>query len=308
MSTPHIAFVCRYNRARSVMAATVFAEQLRRRGLGGAVRISSAGTNPTAGTGLDPRAAQVLTEHGYLVPEHRATQLGDDQLGADLVVALGFEHVGVLQRRGVDDDRIRYVEVRNPCFGPDFEVAFERIGAAMPQLHAWIDHRLTLRAPATAAGWRFWLVAPGTDVLTAPYQSGVPWKSTRYQAICTADRRHVPPHPNCWCGVYADVNGPAGVCGRAVGHQPEFGGITDAGAAVVVGRVALEGAVPCVPRFCTTPELRAAAATIEELWILPVRRAPESRRLVGPLRDRYRVPVHFDFPICAGERGSSNAR
>ncbi|BCO47750.1 hypothetical protein MINTM008_36950 [Mycobacterium intracellulare] len=153
-----------------------------------------------------------------------------------------------------------------------------------------------MRLPAITVGWRFWLVAPDTDVLTAPYQSGLPWLSSRYQAICTADRRHAPPVASCRCGIHADVNGPAGVCGRAVGHRPEWGGIRDAGAAVVVGRVALEGAVQCIPRFCTTPELRASAATVEELWILPVRRAPDSRRLVGPLANRYRVPVHFGVP------------
>ncbi|MCA2248819.1 low molecular weight phosphatase family protein [Mycobacterium intracellulare] len=296
MTGPHISFVCRYNRGRSPIAAAVLSEQLRRRGLADAVRVTSAGTCPTPGTGLDPLAAQVLLARGYPVPAHRATPVGDDHLGADLVVALGFEHVGNLQRRGVDDDRIRYVEVRNPWRAADFEVAFDRIGAAMPQLNAWVDDRLQPKGSETAVGWRFWLVAPGTDVLTAPYQSGLPWTSTRYHAVCTSDRRHVPPHPNCWCGIYADVNGPAGVCGRAVWHQPEFGGISDAGAAVVVGRVALEGAVTCVPRFCTTPELRAGAATIEELWILPVRRAPDSGRLVGPLRDRYRVPVLFGVP------------
>lgn len=285
------------------MAAAVLSEQLRRRGLGDAMRVTSAGTFPTPGTGLDPLAAQVLLARGYPVPSHQAMPVGDDHLGADLVVALGFEHVGVLQRRGVDNDRIRYVEVRNPCRRADFEAAFDRIGAAMPQLHAWVDDRLRSTGPGTVPGWRFWLVAPGTDVLTAPYQSGMPWPSRRYRAVCTADRRHEPPHPNCWCGIYADVNGPAGVYGRAVGHQPEWGGITDAGAAVVVGRVALEGAVTCVPRFCTTPELRAGAATIEELWILPVRRAPDSRCLVGPLRDRYRVPVHFGVPADADEPG-----
>jgi protein-tyrosine-phosphatase len=112
----HISFVCRFNRARSPMAAAVFAEQLRRRGLGDVVRISSAGTYPSLGGGVDPRAAQLLLGHGYPVrATHRATQLGNDHLGADLVVALGYEHVGLLQRRGDADERIRYVEVRIPA-------------------------------------------------------------------------------------------------------------------------------------------------------------------------------------------------
>ena len=49
----HVAFVCSFNRARSVMAAALFAEQLRERGLGNVVAVSSAGTfalSPSAGS------------------------------------------------------------------------------------------------------------------------------------------------------------------------------------------------------------------------------------------------------------------
>jgi protein-tyrosine-phosphatase len=138
-----VCFLCRFNRARSVMAATMFAEQLRRCGRGDLVKVSSAGTAACVGGAADERIHAVLVGHGYPAPAtHRATQLGDEHLGADLVVALGYEHVSVLQQRGVDADRIRYVEVRNPCFGADFEVAFDRIEAAMPALHTLVDEQL----------------------------------------------------------------------------------------------------------------------------------------------------------------------
>lgn len=46
LSSPrlHVTFVCSFNRARSVMAAALFAEQLQERGLGDVVQVSSAGT------------------------------------------------------------------------------------------------------------------------------------------------------------------------------------------------------------------------------------------------------------------------
>src|ERR1700722_2754246 len=94
----HVAFVCSFNRARSVMAAALFADQLRERGLGALVRVSSAGTAACVGEGADEHASAVLRARGYPVPaDHRAALVGDEHLGADLVVALGREHVGALQ-------------------------------------------------------------------------------------------------------------------------------------------------------------------------------------------------------------------
>ena len=150
------------------MAAALFAEQLRERGLGDAVRVSSAGTAACMGDGADEQACAVLGQHGYPVPtDHRAVLVGDEHLGADLVVALGREHVGVLQACGVNGDRLTYVDVRNPLFGADFEDAFTAIEAAMPGLHHWLDRRLT--SPSfgrleTAVGFRFWTGISG-DVL-----------------------------------------------------------------------------------------------------------------------------------------------
>ncbi|MBZ4558581.1 hypothetical protein GBO17_14215 [Mycobacterium avium subsp. hominissuis] len=297
MNVPHVVFVCRYNRGRSPIAAIVFAEQLRRRGLGDAVRVTSAGTCPTPGTGLDPLAAQVLIRHGYRVPEHRATQLDDDHLGADLVVALGYEHVGLLQRRGVDDDRIRYVEVRNPCRRADFEVAFDRISAAIAALHAWVDERLTL-GRLGGEFWRWWKVGPDC-VLASPIGS-YRWETRDFEALCP----HTTPD-GCWCGVYAFTSA-ADCCAhiRATRmfapellNPSEFPG-------VVLGRVQLSDDAFLVkaglaatrrggpqrgnPVRSASPEWKASACRITRLYV-DDNEADASRR---SLSGRYGVPVH----------------
>jgi protein-tyrosine-phosphatase len=116
LSTLSVSFVCSFNRARSLMAAAIFGEQLRRRGLDSVVRVSSCGVAVLPDSGADERALRVLAEHGYPVPAaHCARQVDGDDLGADLVVAMGSEHVGRLQQRGVDAAKIRCLDVANPC-------------------------------------------------------------------------------------------------------------------------------------------------------------------------------------------------
>src|ERR1700739_4281370 len=103
----HVTFVCTGNICRSPMAEKMFADQLRRRGLSDAVRVTSAGTGDWhAGSRADDRAARVLRAHGYPT-DHRAAQLAADHLAADLVVALGRNHVHMLRQLGVEDARIR---------------------------------------------------------------------------------------------------------------------------------------------------------------------------------------------------------
>src|SRR6202008_4384438 len=103
----HVTFVCTGNICRSPMAEKMFADQLRRRGLSDAVRVTSAGTGDWhVGSRADDRAARVLRAHGYPT-DHRAAQLGHGHLTADLVVALGRNHVRMLRQLGVHKDRIR---------------------------------------------------------------------------------------------------------------------------------------------------------------------------------------------------------
>jgi protein-tyrosine phosphatase len=152
----HVTFVCTGNICRSPMAEKMFADQLQRRGLGDAVRVTSAGTgNWHIGSCADDRAARVLHAHGYPTA-HRAAQLNDDHLGADLVVALGRNHVRMLRQLGVEEDRIRMLrsfdprsgahplDVDDPYYGDhdDFEDVLTVIEAALPGLHAWVDERL----------------------------------------------------------------------------------------------------------------------------------------------------------------------
>jgi protein-tyrosine phosphatase len=152
----HVTFVCTGNICRSPMAEKMFADQLQRRGLGDAVRVTSAGTgNWHVGSCADDRATRVLHAHGYPTA-HRAAQLNADHLAADLVVALGRNHVRMLRQLGVEEDRIRMLrsfdprsgahplDVDDPYYGDhdDFEDVLTVIEAALPGLHAWVDERL----------------------------------------------------------------------------------------------------------------------------------------------------------------------
>jgi len=152
----HVTFVCTGNICRSPMAEKMFADQLRRRGLGEAVRVTSAGTGDWhVGSCADDRATRVLRAHGYSTT-HRAGQLNADHLAADLVVALGRNHVRMLRQLGVEESRIRMLrsfdprsgayalDVDDPYYGDpdDFEDVLAVIEAALPGLHDWVDERL----------------------------------------------------------------------------------------------------------------------------------------------------------------------
>jgi len=152
----HVTFVCTGNICRSPMAEKMFAHQIRERGLEGVVRVTSAGTGDWhIGSGADARAARVLRAHGYPTA-HRAAQVDDDHLAADLLVALGRNHFRLLQQLGVEADRIRMLrsfdprsgayalDVDDPYYGDhdDFEDVFTVIEAALPGLHAWVDEQL----------------------------------------------------------------------------------------------------------------------------------------------------------------------
>jgi len=158
----HVTFICSGNICRSPMAEKMFAHQLAERGLADAVRVTSAGTGHWhEGEPADRRAGQTLRGHGYPA-EHRATQLGEDHLGADLVVALGRNHLRMLAQLGVPTERLAMLrsfdprsgahapDVEDPYYGTDadFEGVFTVIDAALPGLHAWVDDRLVERRQA----------------------------------------------------------------------------------------------------------------------------------------------------------------
>ncbi|CAJ1582075.1 low molecular weight protein-tyrosine-phosphatase [[Mycobacterium] wendilense] len=157
----HVTFVCSGNICRSPMAEKMFAQQIAERGLADRVRVSSAGTGGWhAGDGADGRARKVLETHGYPT-DHVAAQVDDDHLSADLVVALGRNHMRLLTQLGVEPERARMLrgfdprsprhpeDVEDPYYGDlsDFEDVFTVIEAALPGLHGWVDERLAGHAP-----------------------------------------------------------------------------------------------------------------------------------------------------------------
>ncbi|KUI47056.1 protein tyrosine phosphatase [Mycobacterium sp. GA-1199] len=164
MSEPlHVTFICSGNICRSPMAEKIFAHQISARGLGHAVRVTSAGTGGWhAGEPADRRASHVLREHGYPTA-HRAAQVNEDHMSADLVIALGRNHVRMLKDLGVPAERIRMLrsfdprsgahplDVEDPYYGDhaDFEDVYEVIEASLPGLHEWVDEQLAGRGIAS---------------------------------------------------------------------------------------------------------------------------------------------------------------
>lgn len=244
--------------------------------------------------------------------DHRAAQLDDNHLTADLIVALGFEHVGALQRRGVDDDRIRYVGVKNPCGGTDFDDAFDIIARIMPALHAWVDKRLVSARFESATGWRFWIARPDA-LLRSPCAPGITWPRQSAEAVC---RSHTPPAPGCSCGWYADLTRDLIVrrarafqrCWRAglVPARP-----FDPAAFLVIGKVDLVDVAVAAPQpwRSTGPkprlEYRARAGTIRELAVLDAEPGPAAGGLADELAARYRVPITFEAAQTS-RRGDGN--
>ncbi len=153
----HVTFICTGNICRSPMAEKMFAHQIDERGLAAVVRVNSAGTGHWHhGEPADHRAEQVLRAHGF-PSAHRAAAIDADHLSADLVVALGRNHLRTLQHLGVPADRLRMLrsfdprsgahtpDVEDPYYGTDddFEEVFAVIDASLPGLHSWVDERLT---------------------------------------------------------------------------------------------------------------------------------------------------------------------
>lgn len=158
----HVTFICSGNICRSPMAEKMFAHQISERGLADVVRVTSAGTGHWhEGEPADRRATHTLQVHGYPTA-HRAAQVNDDHLTADLIVALGRNHQRMLQHMGVPAERLRMLrsfdprsgahalDVDDPYYGTqdDFEETFIVIHAALPGLHGWVDDRLAGREQA----------------------------------------------------------------------------------------------------------------------------------------------------------------
>jgi low molecular weight protein-tyrosine phosphatase len=151
----HLCFVCSGNICRSPMAALVFAEHLRRAGLDGLVRVTSAGTGPWhVGEPADPRARETLAAHGY-GGEHTAAKIDAGHLSADLLLAADSGHLRTLRRKVDDPGRVRLLrefdpsaprdaEVPDPYYGGDegFGQVIGMIERTVPALLEWIRREL----------------------------------------------------------------------------------------------------------------------------------------------------------------------
>ncbi|MCV7212356.1 low molecular weight phosphotyrosine protein phosphatase [Mycolicibacterium canariasense] len=138
------------------MAEKMFAHQITERGLADVVRVTSAGTGGWhAGEPADHRTNQVLRQHGYPTA-HRATQIDEHHLAADMVIAMGRNHARMLKDMGVPAERLRMMrsfdprsaayalDVEDPYYGSlhDFQDVFDVIDASLAGLHEWVDKRL----------------------------------------------------------------------------------------------------------------------------------------------------------------------
>jgi protein-tyrosine phosphatase len=159
----HVTFVCSGNICRSPMAEKMFAHQLSERGLAGLVRVTSAGTGSWhAGEPAHQLTTHVLRDHGYPT-SHRASHLDDDHMAADMVIAMGRNHVRILRDLGVAAARVRMMrsfdprsaahplDVEDPYYGTvdDYEETYAVIEASLPGLHGWVDEQLTARGMAS---------------------------------------------------------------------------------------------------------------------------------------------------------------
>lgn len=145
----HICFVCTGNICRSPMAEIVFKEQVRRVKIGDRVKVTSAGIEGWhVGRPADPRTVQVLRADGY-PSDHVAAQVGAEQLGADVLVAMDSGHGETLVTMVGDATRVRLLrsfdpaarqlDVPDPYHGADggFVDVLAMVKAAMPGLLTW---------------------------------------------------------------------------------------------------------------------------------------------------------------------------
>ena len=99
-----VLMVCTGNICRSAMAEVVLRDRLAAAGIPdsgpGGVTVTSAGvSDEEQGNPIDRRAARVLRDAGYTVPDHRARQIRASELGEwDLILAMTSRHLTVLQR------------------------------------------------------------------------------------------------------------------------------------------------------------------------------------------------------------------
>lgn len=113
-----VCFVCTGNICRSPMASSVLRARVDEAGLGGLVRVDSAGTDGWhEGDGADPRTVSVLEAAGY-ESDHVARRFQVSWFSRlDLVIALDSGHHRTLRRLAptpADADKVRLLRSYDP--------------------------------------------------------------------------------------------------------------------------------------------------------------------------------------------------
>src|SRR5699024_5959308 len=109
---------------RSPMAEVIFRDAVERSGLAAHIRISSCGIGGWhVGNGADRRAVAELRAAGHDGSEHVASQLGPEDMAADLLVALDTGHRSELIARGVPEEKIRLLRSFDPAAHDQASVA-----------------------------------------------------------------------------------------------------------------------------------------------------------------------------------------
>lgn len=152
-----VSFVCTGNICRSPMAEVILRDLLERAGLDDAVRVISSGTGDWhLGGPADPRAVEVLREHGHDGSRHRAAQFARTDFDeVDLVLALDRSHERHLRSLAPTPEAAAKIhllrsfdpaarnagdlEVDDPYFGDaeDFVVTYEEL---LPACAGVVEH------------------------------------------------------------------------------------------------------------------------------------------------------------------------
>lgn len=146
-----VVFVCWGNICRSPMAERVAQKHAADRGLDHLVFTSAATSRDELGAPIDPRAAAVLTQHGYRAADHSAHQITRAEIeGAHLVLAMEDIHLDRMRAiapaaenlrllTDFDPDAVPGSGIDDPWYGPSagFDRTLASVEAAIPGL---LDH------------------------------------------------------------------------------------------------------------------------------------------------------------------------